>query len=116
MHSSLVLTLVITLLHYAISSVQTVIKINPETNQFIDSFGRTRIFHGVNAVYKLPPYVASTDKFDASNSLNIQDAINLKNWGFNIVRLGVMVIFILYYYYAINIHAFSVYVIIIHNY
>ena len=97
---SLVLILVLTYITYVISSIETtnIIKINPTTNQFIDNNGRTRIFHGVNAVYKLPPYVPDTDKFDAANSLNEQDAINLKNWGFNIVRLGVMVIIYLYLY------------------
>lgn len=66
------------------------IKINPSTHMFIDKQGRVRFFHGVNAVYKLAPYYPDSTKFDAMNSLGVQDAINLKQWGFNIVRLGVM--------------------------
>jgi len=87
----ILLIVVLSVINYVSASIETTIKINPDTNQFIDTLGRIRILHGVNAVYKLPPYVASTGKFDAANSLNEQDAINLKNWGFNIVRLGVMV-------------------------
>lgn len=53
-------------------------------------FLRTRIFHGVNAVYKIPPYHPTTSGFDASNTLSQIDSDNLRSWGFNIVRLGVM--------------------------
>eukprot|EP00981_Chlorochromonas_danica_P009322 scaffold2613_cov159-Ochromonas_danica.AAC.9 len=49
-----------------------------------------RIFHGVNAVYKIPPWFPTTTGFDSSNSLSAEDAKNLRSWGFNIVRLGVM--------------------------
>lgn len=66
------------------------IKVNPQTHHFVDDFGRTRIFHGMNAVYKIPPWYPSIDGFDANNSLSKVDAQNLKTWGFNIVRLGVM--------------------------
>ncbi len=49
-----------------------------------------RIFHGVNAVYKVAPWLPSSSGFDAQNSLSAVDSANLKRWGFNIVRLGVM--------------------------
>lgn len=48
------------------------------------------MFHGVNAVYKIAPWHPSLGEFDASNSFNKEDARNLRSWGFNIVRLGVM--------------------------
>jgi len=55
-----------------------------------DSEGRVRIFHGVNVVQKSPPWHPSLGEFDPRNSLNEQDMANLREWGFNAVRLGVM--------------------------
>lgn len=48
------------------------------------------LFHGVNAVEKVFPWHPVIDHFDASRSMSIQDAQNLRKWGFNIVRLGTM--------------------------
>jgi len=63
-------------------------KVNPDTRFIIDKYGRSRIFHGVNAVYKLPPYYPPIlDKFDAFNSLSDQDFQNLRSWGLDHVRL-----------------------------
>jgi endoglycosylceramidase len=56
----------------------------------IDEYGRVRIFHGVNAVYKVAPYAPVFDHFDPQESLSIEDVSNLYNWGFNFVRLGTM--------------------------
>ncbi len=39
--------------HGELSSIQ----VDPNTQQFIDEYGRVRIFHGVNVVYKVPPYL-----------------------------------------------------------
>jgi len=66
------------------------IGVNPATRQFVDDEGRSVIFHGVNVVYKMDPYIPSTGEFDPANSLNDEDIINLKSWGMNFVRLGVM--------------------------
>ena len=66
------------------------IKISTATRRFIDDLGRERIFRGVNAVYKIAPWLPSTDRFNATESLSPEDAEILKSWGFNIVRLGVM--------------------------
>ena len=41
-------------------------------------------------VYKVDPYIPSTGDFDSQNSLNDEDIANLKKWGMNFVRLGVM--------------------------
>ena len=49
-----------------------------------------RSWSGVNAVQKSWPWHPSTGTFDAQSSLNAQDMANLKAWGFNTVRLGVM--------------------------
>ena len=48
------------------------------------------MFHGVNVVYKLPPYIPTQNGFNASTSLSDLDIDNLKGWGMNFVRLGVM--------------------------
>ena len=48
------------------------------------------IFHGVNAVVKGKPYIPTTDTFDPQMSICGEDIQNMKEWGFNFVRLGVM--------------------------
>ena len=64
------------------------IQVNPDANHFIDEFGRTRIFHGVNVVYKqFPFYPPSRTSFNANDSLCEEDFVNLKKWGFNVIRL-----------------------------
>lgn len=66
------------------------IQINPETRMFTDEYGRTVIFHGVNAIYKLPPYFPNNETFSPQDSLTPEDILNLTSWGFNFIRLGVM--------------------------
>lgn len=64
------------------------IQVDPETQHFVDEYQRTRIFHGVNAVYKNPPfYPPVKDKFHVNDSLAEEDVQNLQRWGMNIVRL-----------------------------
>lgn len=46
--------------------------------------------HGVNAVYKVAPWYPATTGFDSTTTLSDTDSQNLHNWGFNVVRLGVM--------------------------
>jgi endoglycosylceramidase len=58
--------------------------------QFVDEHGRTRVFHGVNAVYKLPPYIPSDGAFDSTTTLDEKDFQLLQGWGMNFVRLGVL--------------------------
>jgi len=57
---------------------------------FQDASGRARVFHGVNVVQKSFPWHPSLGDFDARSSLNAKDMADLKSWGFNAVRLGVM--------------------------
>ena len=66
------------------------IAVNPETRQLVDSDGRSVLFHGVNAVYKVDPYIPSNGAFDKDDSLHGEDIDNLVSWGMNFVRLGVM--------------------------
>ena len=50
------------------------IHINPGTRMFEDSFGRSVLFHGVNIVYKIPPYLPTLEgSFHAEHSLNAED-------------------------------------------
>ena len=65
-------------------------KIEVEDGKFFDEFGREVLLHGVNMVYKVDPYLPIIDKFDADSSLTDQDILNLKGWGINFVRLGVL--------------------------
>ena len=39
---------------------------------------------------KIPPYVPSTDKVDPEMSFGEEDIKQLRSWGFNAIRLGVM--------------------------
>jgi len=67
--------------------------VDPKTRSIRDPEGRHIIFHGVNVVYKEPPYLPtyeSGDKFDKDDSLIPFDMKNLQKWGLNHVRLGVI--------------------------
>ena len=48
------------------------------------------IFHGVNSVYKVDPYIPLTETWDSQLSLSEKDIQDLHDWGFNLMRLGVM--------------------------
>jgi endoglycosylceramidase len=57
---------------------------------FVDSVGRQRIFHGVNAVVKGPPWVPATDQYSEDLSLVDEDFKEMAGMGLNMLRLGVM--------------------------
>jgi len=65
-------------------------KIDTSTGLYLDELGRRRIFHGVNVVEKLPPFLPSQGEFDVLRSLNDDDIAKLRGWGMNAVRLGVL--------------------------
>ena len=65
------------------------IKVDPESTLFIDQYGRTTIFHGVNVVYKVFPFYPQTDHYNSNTSLTDMDLYNLKHWGMNAIRLHV---------------------------
>jgi endoglycosylceramidase len=54
--------------------------------QLVDSQGRTVVLHGVNVVFKRPPYVPNGRA--ERTSFNARDVARLRAWGFNTVRLG----------------------------
>lgn len=64
--------------------------IDRASRSFRDAAGRHMILHGVNVVYKVPPYIPSAGAFDSDTSLNEADISDLQTWGFNLVRLGIM--------------------------
>lgn len=84
------LCLTLTVLAVALLKASSNIKIDTVSGNFIDEFKRTRVFHGMNAVYKIAPWHPTLTGFDDSNTLSEIDSKNLKSWGFNVVRLGVM--------------------------
>jgi len=59
------------------------LRVDPDSNQIVDSRGRTRIFHGVNFVAKRPPWYHPP-------LLEPTYAKHLADWGLNVVRLGIM--------------------------
>lgn len=63
---------------------------NVDGNDIVDEYGRQRVFHGVNVVYKSAPYIPMTHRFDANLSFVREDAELLHTMGLNIIRLGVM--------------------------
>merc|ERR1711865_256542 len=84
----LVCTLLIQLQHGTAATDK--MQIDPATGSWTDTHGRVRVFHGVNVVYKESPWLPSNDTFDTQNSLVAEDMQRLQDWGFNVVRLGVM--------------------------
>ncbi|KNC51965.1 endoglycoceramidase [Thecamonas trahens ATCC 50062] len=56
----------------------------------VDGQNRTRIFHGVNAVMKIFPWVPNVEVFTLDDSLAEEDWLRLADWGFTAVRLGTM--------------------------
>jgi endoglycosylceramidase len=65
------------------------ISVDPNTTLFLDQYGRYAVFHGVNAVQKLFPFYPKLDHFDSNYSLSDVDLVNLRGWGFNVIRLHV---------------------------
>ena len=66
------------------------ISIDRLSGHFVDDHGRVRIFHGVNAVLKAYPWLPQTETFTAEDSLDAKTLDLLQEWGFNVLRLGVM--------------------------
>ena len=63
-------------------------RIQIRDNHFVDEYGRVTLFRGINAVQKTFPWLPyENTQRDLSNKTQLN---NLKQWGFNAVRLGVM--------------------------
>eukprot|EP00929_Paragymnodinium_shiwhaense_P050058 TRINITY_DN25236_c0_g1_i3.p1 TRINITY_DN25236_c0_g1~~TRINITY_DN25236_c0_g1_i3.p1 ORF type:complete len:861 (-),score=106.77 TRINITY_DN25236_c0_g1_i3:111-2693(-) len=74
----------------SLGAQESTIHVDPDTRQFVDQSGRTRIFHGVNVVFKQPPFVPDAAAWSADLSFSKKDAQDLRSWGFNLIRLGVL--------------------------
>jgi endoglycosylceramidase len=74
----------------ALVGTQATVTVDQSSFAFKDEHGRSLIFHGVNAVYKIAPWYPANTGFDSTTTLSDTDSKNLHDWGFNIVRLGVM--------------------------
>ena len=55
----------------------------------IDDYGRQILLHGVNVVYKIPPFYPNLTTFTFDDSLAPYDMAFLRDNGFNVVRLFV---------------------------
>lgn len=63
-------------------------KVNQDTHQIVDEFGRTRFFHGTNVVMKEPPWYRPAEWVPGTSSFGEQDVKNMQALGLNVVRLG----------------------------
>jgi len=66
------------------------LKVENRTGKIINAEGEEIILHGVNVVVKLKPWIPRRDEWDHKHSLSKEDIRDLKDWGFNAVRLGIM--------------------------
>lgn len=64
--------------------------ITVKNHRLYDEQNRERIFHGVNVVMKVTPYIPELNHFNILNSFTEKDMQFLKSWGMNTIRLGVM--------------------------
>ena len=63
------------------------LKVDTANSLFLDQYGRYRVYHGVNAVYKIFPFHPDLTNFNSNYSLTDHDLYNLKHWGMNAIRL-----------------------------
>ncbi|CAI7880628.1 unnamed protein product [Closterium sp. NIES-54] len=65
--------------------------VDPSSGRIRDVYNRERVFHGVNAVFKGPPWHPPVlDSFHPELSFSPADFAILQTLGLNVVRLGVM--------------------------
>jgi endoglycosylceramidase len=79
--------LVLALALPSVASAQRALKV--AGGRIVDDRGRQVILHGVNVVYKRPPYYPSASGFVAT-TFTRTDLRQLRAWGFNSIRLGVI--------------------------
>ena len=88
MISGVYISLFLTLLYTTSAELTNAnIRIDSASSRFIDEFGRQRIFHGLNAVYKSAPYLPVAP---ASWVIDKQVLTKFKYYGVNILRVGLM--------------------------
>jgi endoglycosylceramidase len=70
------------------ADISKIVRVDQASQQFIDSQGRSRHFHGTNMVKKKFPFHADIDNFVAGYSVVDRDIQHLKDLNVNVVRLG----------------------------
>jgi endoglycosylceramidase len=63
------------------------IKVDVNRKRLVDDRGHERLFHGVNVISKQAPYLPRTDSFSVEDSLAESDIADMRDMGFNVVRL-----------------------------
>eukprot|EP00434_Breviolum_minutum_P041188 symbB.v1.2.036635.t4/scaffold5215.1/size29738/4 len=63
------------------------ISVDPDSGHFVDSYGRVRIFHGVNAVLKESPWLPQSDQFTGDDSLDSKTLDFLQAWHENCAQM-----------------------------
>ena len=76
-------TIILLSILFLFGNVESLSKIKLNGHQFVDNYGRVKLFHGANYVNKEFPWYPE-------GLTNQTELDNLKLWGFNAVRLGVM--------------------------
>jgi endoglycosylceramidase len=61
-----------------------------QNNRIVDKYGRERLYHGVNVIYKKYPWHPILDKFNYNLSFTEDDYKIIYDLGLNVIRLGVM--------------------------
>ena len=74
--------------HLVLQSLCYVIRVDSSSGRFIDEFGRERIFHGINAVYKNPPFLPVSPS--AAWVIDQSVLTKFKALGVNVLRVGLM--------------------------
>ncbi|KAF9392026.1 hypothetical protein CPC16_003670 [Podila verticillata] len=80
---------VLTVLQLVEADLSKVVRVNPDTQHFIDAQGRSRFFHGTNMVKKSFPWHLDVNQFVPGRSIVDKDIQALKALNINSVRLGV---------------------------
>jgi endoglycosylceramidase len=62
-------------------------RLHVDGTRLLDEHGRQVVLHGVNVVYKVPPYHPNGSQGETT-SFDGADVARLRAWGFNTVRLG----------------------------
>jgi endoglycosylceramidase len=85
---SLLSVVVLTLPNSSVRVVSaTLDKIKIHGSYYVDQSNRIKLFHGINAVRKGEPWTPANPKTNMADPVQLN---NLRAWGFNCVRLGVM--------------------------
>jgi endoglycosylceramidase len=87
MHSRRALGFLLLVALAFLSSTQALDKIKTNGSYYVDQSNRIVLFHGINAVRKAEPWTPTNPHVDMSDAGQLD---NLRAWGFNCVRLGVM--------------------------